>query len=91
MIYKNWAFRLFVYTVILNVLVMIMVIQSSIFNPFTLQILVLSLLATLTCFTGIVFGIISYAKKEETDYKKRVGLIGNLIILFSGIILSFFQ
>lgn len=33
----------------------------------------------ITAVLGLILGIISYVKKEQNDYKKIIGSIGNLI------------
>lgn len=90
MIYKKWAFKLFIYTIILNVVVAFLVYQSSVFNDYLLQIYICAILSLITLILGIIFGVLSYKNKEENDYKKTLGLYGNLGILCISIILQIF-
>ena len=74
MIYKNWSYKFFIYTIILNIIVAFLVIQSTVFNNYAQQINVCAIISAVFLILGIIFGIISYNKKEETDYKKKLGL-----------------
>ncbi len=89
MLYKNWAFKFFIYTIILNIIVAFLVFQSTIFNDYSTQIIICSLICTATLILGIIFGIISYKRKEENDFKKKLGLYGNIAILVLSILLQF--
>jgi uncharacterized membrane protein YccC len=83
MIFKNWAFKLFIYTLILNFIV--------IFLHHPTQLFLFGLLATCILIIGVVFGIISFVKKEQRDYKKLIGLFGNLALLIFSTVYTFLE
>ncbi len=80
MVFKNWSFRLFIYVILLNILVVFL------YDP--TQLLSIGLLATVILILGLIFGIMSFVNKEQSDYKKYIGFIGNLILLVIGILAS---
>ena len=88
--YKKWSFKLFIYVIILTCVIVYMVINTASFNhvpllPFA------SYLVTILAILGTIFGVISFQKKEATDYKKMIGLFGNMAILLSNYIILFFE
>lgn len=88
MVYKKWAFKFFIYTIVLNIIVAYLVIQSNIFNDYSTQLLICIVLSNIVLILGIIFGVISYKKKEGNDIKKKFGLFGNLAILLLSIVLQ---
>ena len=88
MIYKKWAYKFFIYTIILNIIVAFLVINSTMFNTHSLQIMICAITSSLFLLLGLTFGIISYKKKELNDFHKKLGLYGNLGILFFSIIIQ---
>ena len=68
MVFKNWAFRLFIYSIILMLLSF--VISNSL----------ITILFHITLLVGLLFGTLSILKKESNDSKKYIGFIGNLIL-----------
>ena len=90
MIYKNWACKFFIYTIILNIIVAYLVVQYTMFYNYSMQIIICAILSTVLLVLGIIFGIISYKKKEENDLKKKLGLYGNLAILIFSITIQVF-
>jgi hypothetical protein len=83
MIFKNWSFKLFIYVLILNFIIIFL------YHP--TQLLLFGLLATVCLCIGVIFGIVSFVKKEQRDYKKLLGLFGNLALLIFGIINTFLE
>lgn len=86
MVYKTWAFRLFVYVVIANILVAYFVIQSTVFSDYTRPLVFLGFTATAFTIIGIILGVISFSKKEKNDYQKYLGLFGNVFFLLMGLV-----
>ncbi|PPK95699.1 hypothetical protein LY01_01292 [Nonlabens xylanidelens] len=83
--YRAWAFRLFLYLVIINIIATIIVINNdfTIINKLSNILNITSILAMFFLFTGIILTIIMVIKKEAKDYKYYVSVIGYpLLILF---------
>ena len=76
--YKKWAFKCFIYIVLLNVLVAYMIVKGN-YEP--LAILVCSILATLVLFLGTALTILTVTKKEEKNYQYYVSVIGYPIFI----------
>ena len=79
--FKHWSFVFFITVLLLNILV--------VFLYDSLQLLIIGLLATFFLVLGTIFGVVSYVKKEKNDYKKHIGLIGNLTLLVLDILYTF--
>ena len=88
MIYKKWPYKFFLYTVILNIIVAFIVFQSTIFKIYSIQIMISAIAASMFLILGLSFGILAYRKKETNDFKKNLGLFGNLGILILTIIIQ---
>lgn len=91
MTYKQWSFNFFITVILLNILVGILVVKSTIFVSYELQITIIGMMATFFLIAGVILGIMSYVKKENSDYKKKIGLFGNIFFLLLGIIISLFN
>jgi hypothetical protein len=94
MIFKNWAFRLFIYTIIFNICIAIIAFNrtivvdekmKSIIEPLTIW----AIIADLMLITGIVFTIASIIKKESKDYKFYISSFGFGIFLIAEIVMRF--
>ncbi len=57
---------------------------------FVIETRFLTLLYHFSIVLGLVFGIISFIKKEDTDYKTYIGFIGNIILFIIFALLNIF-
>ena len=81
--YKKWAFKLLIYTVLLNVLVGFMVYKGS-HRPLT--IVLFSWIANLLLLAGTVITILSIQGKEAKNYQYYASMIGYPILIILTII-----
>lgn len=81
--HKKWAYKIFIYVLLLNILVAYMVVRST-YEP--LAILTCSLLATLLLIFGIALTIMSIKNKEERNYQYHVSIWGYSIFIILTII-----
>lgn len=99
--YKKWAFRFFIYIVIINIWVGYMatrpmfalsldengnVVESQSNIPYYL--LTAGIIATLLMLTGFVLTILSISKREKRDYQYYISIIGYLTLLIVAIVRS---
>ncbi len=100
--YRHWAFRLFIYVILLNILLVYIEATSThlVFNtmeePTTysnteIVAMVAGLLANLLFLAGIVFTTIMWVKKEPKDYKWYTATIGYPIFTMTFMGLTFYS
>jgi uncharacterized protein YpmS len=95
MIFKNWAFRLFIYHVILNIYIAILFLNRApalgvrIYSSYERSITVFEIMAAITFLLGIIFSIVSVFKKEERDYKFYISSFGFGLLIVLAIISKF--
>jgi hypothetical protein len=95
MIFKNWAFRLFIYNVILNICIVILVLNRApalgvrIYSSYERNISIFEIMVAITFVVGIVFSIVSIFKKEERDYKFYISSFGFVFLTILTIIVQF--
>ena len=88
--YKKWAYKCFIYVVILNILIAFLTLQSTPFKSYALAIIIGAIAAFVINLIGIILGIVSYARNEAGDFKKILGLWGNIGFLVLGFLLQTF-
>lgn len=86
--YKRWSFRLFIYFIILNLTSFYITVNYSNgiddMEEFIQNLNVISIIANLILLAGIVFTVLSIAKKEKKNYQYYVSIIVYpLFILFT--------
>lgn len=84
--YKKWAYKVFLYMFLMNILVAFMVIRGN-YHPYA--IVGCSWLATLFLLLGILLTLVSIKNKEEKTYKYHVCVWGYPIFLVLTIISLF--
>ncbi|MEL6973279.1 MAG: hypothetical protein AAFZ63_23290 [Bacteroidota bacterium] len=89
--YKKWAFRLFVYVIIINLAVAYLVAS---FIPvihdqavFVRNTTILSILSFLSVIAGTIFTFLSYRNQEKKDYQYQISIWGYPIFIALSIIL----
>lgn len=81
--YRKWSFKVFVYTLLTNALVVYMVYQG---NYNLLAIIVTSWIANFLLLTGTILTILTIQNKEPKDYQYYTAIIGNSILILLTII-----
>ena len=87
MSYKQWAFNFFITVICLNIIVAILIAKTTFVKNYDFQINVFGLMSAFFLVSGIILGILSFKNKEKKDFKKLLGLYGNLVILFLNLVL----
>lgn len=90
MTYKHWSFVFFITALCLNILAAYFIVKTTYFINYANHILTFSIMAQCFTFSGIILGILSFSKKEFGDYKKYIGLFGNIVLILLGVISNIF-
>jgi hypothetical protein len=91
--YKKWAFRLFIYVLVMNAVAAYLTVSYvDLFNDgsrFALNMLILNIASTICLIIGIVMIILCIKNKELNDIKTWVATIGLSFFFVVSVILSF--
>ncbi len=87
MSYKQWAFNFFITVICLNIIVAILIVKATFVKNYAFQIDVFGVMSAFFLVSGIILGILSFKNKEKKDFKKLLGLYGNLVILLLNLVL----
>ncbi|MEL6657797.1 MAG: hypothetical protein AAFY48_04115 [Bacteroidota bacterium] len=89
--YKKWAFRLFIYVIILNLAVAYLVASFIPFihdeTAFVRNTTILSILSFLSLIAGTIFTVLSYRNQEEKNYQYHISIWGYPIFIALSILL----
>jgi F0F1-type ATP synthase membrane subunit a len=84
--YKKWAYKVFIYMFLMNILVAFMIIRGN-YHPYA--IVASSWLATLLLLIGILLTIVSVKNNEEKNYEYHISVWGYPIFFVLTIISLF--
>ena len=96
--FKHWSFRLFIYLIILNILIVYSLIKTPVFGSLNGKneslenlnagILIFSILSFLLLIVGVILTVLSMVNKEERNYQFYVSIIGYPVYIVAALILT---